>query len=326
MMDRVNLHEEFVKELFRKVPQKSELVDAISDILNIEREPASRRLSEKVQFSAREIGLLSKELGISLDSMIHDTNQQCWIPFLFKPPLGVKSMESLCDLMNNNLKQMEDIIKAPSQYKCIFNSLPMEFYISHPYLMKFMFFKWGQYCVGTEEFDNFSTWQLPKQLNGIEERLKSIVSGFTYVLYIWDNAIIWTLMEEIDYFHKMHVISDEDREHIVNDLKEMLKQLEKHLKGISKFDMYPENFDFYISNINIGIICFYLFSEEKQHFSFNNYFTFSTSKYNDTHENYTHIKNWIDSFKNVSALISGSGEIERRLFFKKQHKIISEFH
>ena len=87
-MNTANLHKEFIKELNNRIPQRSELVSKISDILHIEREPVSRRLSEKVQFSVREMGVIARELEISLDSMLYQNTPYHWIPLILESPLG----------------------------------------------------------------------------------------------------------------------------------------------------------------------------------------------------------------------------------------------
>lgn len=324
MKHRTDLHEKFVKELFKKVPQRPMLINTILDILHLERESVSRRLSEKVQFSVREVGILAQELDISLDSILNYDTQFHWMPFILESPLGYQSMETIYDIIENTIAQMNETLKNSAEYGIITNAIPLEFYVNFPYLMKFSFFKWGQYFIGTEEFNSFSTWELPHRIVRLKEPVKSLISKMSNSLYIWDHSIIWTLMGEIEYFYKMNVLTIEDVKNIKNDLKDLLNLMEKHLKGISKTDFVPQNTSFYISNINLGTTCWYLFSEKKRISFHNSSFTISTPINNST-ESHNRIKNWIDSFKNISVLISGCGELERRSFFNKQHKIIDEY-
>ena len=321
----LNLHEEFIKELRKRVPHRSELVSKISDILHIERESASRRLSEKVQFSVREMGLISRKLEISLDSMLYANTPYHWIPLILESPLDSRNLESLCVLMENTLAMMNEVVlqESPTEYGSTINALPLEYYIGYPHLRKFMFFKWGQYRIGTDDYNNFSTWELPDRIVQLNKIIKPLVNGIHHTMYIWDESLIWTLVGEINYFRKMNVISVEDMELIKKDLIDLLVRLEKHLKGTLKLDIHPQNLSFYISNINLGITCWYMFSEEQQLSSFNSHFISSAN--NNNLQGHTRLKNWINSFKNISVLISGSGELERRLFFAKQHNIIDSF-
>ena len=324
MMKTLNLHEEFVRELCRRMPQRSELISKISDTLHIEREPASRRLSEKVQFSVREMGLIAQELEISLDAILDGNSQYHWMPLRLESPLGAGSMESLCVFMENTLDMMNGLVQqSPTEYGSIIHTLPLEYYIGYPHLGKFMFFKWGQYCIGTDDYNDFSTWEFPDRIIQLQETIKSLVTGIHHTMYIWDESLIWTLVGEINYFRKMNVISIEDTKLIKNELKDLLFRLEKHLKGTLNMDMHPQNLSFYISNINLGVTSWYMFSENQKLSSFNSHFIFSANT--NSQQGHIRLRDWIHSFKKISVLISGSGELERRLFFAKQHNIIDSF-
>lgn len=322
-MNAQKLQEGFVAELHKRMPRRSKLVNVISDILHIENESASRRLSGKVPFTASELSILAEEFNISIDRIVHGDSGYQWMPLILEPPMGAKSMQSLFSIIENNLAQMDEVTQMPAEYGILFSSLPLEFYVNFDQLSKFMLFKWGYYCINSEEFNDFSRWKVPGKLVEIKERMKQIIPRFDTILYIWDSSLIWTLMGEVEYFHKMHIISSGEMEDIKNELKELLKQLELFLKGTLKSEMY-NNITLYVSSINIGITSYYLSSEEKQLSSVNSNFLFSMS--NDDPEKHKRIRNWIESFRNISTLISGSGGAERRLFFKRQDKIINEYY
>ncbi|MDL2314950.1 hypothetical protein LJC16_01685 [Bacteroidales bacterium OttesenSCG-928-C19] len=324
MMSNIRLHKEFVKALQAKIPHKSELINIISDTLCIEKEPAARRLNEKVQFSVHEMGILAKKFGISLDSLLYDDNKSYWVPLILESPLGAKSMDVLYDITDAWLNRMADIAQEPVEFGTVFNTLPIEFYMHHPYLMKFMFFKWGHYFVGTDEFNNFSQWQLPERMSNLKEKVESVLTACEHTLYIWDESLIWTFVNEINYFYKMNIINDEDLKNIKSDLKQQLMNLEKYTGGISTPEKSSKNLSFYVSNMNLGVSAHYLFSEKKKLYNFKTNFTFVSSD-NNNYGEHDEIKKWIHSFKNISVLISGSGPLERKLFFMKQHRIIDEF-
>lgn len=322
-MDKIKLHEEFIKELHKRVPQRTELVDLVSDVLRIEREPASRRLSEKVQFSVHEMGILSSKLGISLDSLLYQDQKHHWFPFILESPLGVESINILYDIIDSSIDRMIEVAEDTAEYGTIFNSLPLEYYVHHPHLMKFMLFKWGHYFVGTDEFNDFSQWSFPRRLDNLKERIESVFFNMNHAIYIWDESLIWTLVNEIDYFYKMGAINADDLNNIKQDLKDSLSNLDKYIGGTLKPFKSVKSLSFYVSNINLGVTCSYLTSEKDQLYSFKTNFTFLSSA--GLRHDCERIKQWIHSFKNISVLISGSGPLERRAFFNKQYRIIDEF-
>lgn len=322
-MNEVKLHKEFVRELQQKIPQRSELINVISDILHLEKEPVSRRLSQRVNFTVSEMGILARELNISLDALLYRESQIQWVPLILESPHSVKSIDELCDIIDSNCEEMNEISEDPCEFGTVFNSYPIEYYMHHPSLMKFMFFKWGHYFVGTEEFDDFAKWKLPNRLENLKDRLDNIFDRLDKVLYIWDETLIWTLVNEIDFFYRMEILNSEDLLQIKKDLKESLVNLEKYISGLFNPEKASRNVSFYVSNMNLGVTGTYMFSEKNHLYSFKTNFTFLSSDRN--YNNFYEIRKWINSFKNISVLISDSGPLERKSFFVKQHKIIDDF-
>lgn len=323
-MEKINLHENFIKSLQEKIPDKKELVDFISDTLRIEKEPASRRLNGKVLFSVHEMGILADKLGIVIDSLLHPDKKFQWMPFQLESPMSADTVEDMGDILGHILECMEEVVQKKVTLGSIFYMLPLELYVDYPHLMRFMLFKRGHYFVRTEEFNNFSNWELPEKFTNLKKRISKIKAKVENALYIWDESLIWKLVAEINYLHKLQVISAEDKNLIRDDLREMLHHLERCLRG--KFragSAQNRQMDFYISHVNIGINSLYAFSDQKQMSFVQTSFSYSHTE--ESYENCLRIKDWVDSFKKISVLISGSGSLERRLFFKKQHQIIDLF-
>lgn len=321
-MNRINLHEEFVKTLLEKNYRKSELTNIISDILRIERESAARRLSGKVQFSVQEIGLLAKEFGISLDALVHKSDNQQWFPLLLQSPVMLKSMDIICDVIDQNLIRTQEISQESAEYGSVHNSIPVEFFIYHPILTKFMFFKWGYYFVKTKEFDNFTEWKLPSRLLNLVERYENSVMNIDETLLIWDESLIASLVKEISNFHKMRIITTEEKNAIKEELKQLLTTLEQYIKGNFQTKMPIAYNKFYVSSVNIGVTSCYCISETKHAALFQTNFIYSSIEKN--RETCLQIKDWIYSLRDISLLLSQSAHVERRLFFNAQHHIVDK--
>ena len=91
-------------------------------------------------------------------------------------------------------------------------------------MIKLMFFKWGYYFVQSDEYNNYSQWKLPPRLSAIGEKYHHVYN-FQHVFYIWDSSLIWALSKEISNFYKTHIISEQEKEDIKNELKLILSQL-----------------------------------------------------------------------------------------------------
>lgn len=322
-MKKIDLHEEFVRALCSKVPKKSDLVNLVSDILSIEKEPASRRLNGRVLFTVREMGILASAFHISLDELLHKEKEYFSIPLYLNSPMKIRSMDSLCDRLDYTLDALRKVLQKPAELGSVYNVLPVEFFVFYPTIMKFMFFKWGHYFIGTEEFDNFSRWKLPGRLSNLKERYQQL-GNIKTLYYIWDGSLIRSLIGEIRNFYKMHVIKTGEIEVLKNELKDLLLKLEDYLKGIPVSGTFQEieNFQFYISNLNLGFSCTYGVSGSDFIAHYESFF--ASAKLDHTYQHVEKLIDWVKSLRSISLLISDSARIERRLFFEEQHRIVDE--
>lgn len=318
-MKSPNLHDEFLNALHYKIPRKSDLTNTVSDILHIEKDSAYRRLSGKVNFSIREVGAISERLDISLDNLMDSAGNYMWFPLALENPM-LSSIDLLFYKTDETLRQISEITTKPAVSGNIYNSIPLEFYISSPVLTKFMFFKWGHYFVGTKEYNDFSRWELPPQLSDLQKKVWE-AARFDSIYYIWDDAIIWAHLNEVAYLYKMRIITAAEKNQIREAVGEMLRRLEDMLNGNYDPAFCPNpHMDFYVSSRSTGFTFNYYTSESQSLCFFQT--NFSHCIIEGGHESFNKLKTWIDSFKAVSTLLSKSGRVERRIFFDTQHKLV----
>jgi len=320
-----DLHDTFIRALQDRVPKKTDLADTIACILRIEKESAYRRLTGKVNFSLREAGIIAKELGLSIDELLQQDGERTWMPIEFRHPLMVNSMDELLDAIDAQMDLFADVVRngeSPTAMGCIYSTLPLEFYLYSPVLAKFMFFRWGYYFLKTDEFADYSSWQLPDRVSNILPRLKELFvldSNF----YIWDEAIIWTLAKEVVNMHRMNIITDQEKHEIKLCLKDMLDKLEQTLNTnyMPTVGVAAEA-EFYVCPTHLGFTCHYLESAHRCRITFQTNFTFSVvDSYYDAASS-QRLKSWVDSFRKISTRLSRGGRTERRLFFADQHDIL----
>lgn len=316
-MQGKDLPEKFVGYLHSNYPQKKELVSLLADILKIEKESVSRRLNDKVQFTAREIGIIAEKLDISLDQLLKRKSDSTLMSLDLIMPLSFDSIEKLVNEIGLNTNRVKELSYESLRLGYIFSSLPIEFYSPYEHLCKFMYFKWAYRYTKESLSLRYKNWQIPPEINFYHEELIDCRNNLESIFYIWDNPVIWNLVQEIDLFHKMRVISSDDVLLITKDLHSLLDNIEMGIRGIINEE---KSFDLYISSINIGVSCVCYYSKDCSLIEYNEPFAWSVILGNT--ETFNKIYNWINSMKNVSTLISGSGAIDRRIFFDEQHKIV----
>jgi len=319
-MSNLDLQKEFIECLLNTIPQKQELTYRIADILKIEKESAYRRLTGRVSFSLREMGMICQTLSISIDRLLTRNLSYVLLPLYLNSPSQYESMDYLANMVDSVMQRLEIITQAETDVHHIMNVLPAEFYIYSPAILKFMFFKWGHYFVGTSEFSNFSSWEIPEGLRNFSERLIAL-GHIERSIHICDHSIIWNLVIEIEHFYKMRSITNEDKNLLVNEIKELLNNWELALcRKLEIQKPFSNEGSFYLSTVNLGFSAVHWISDRGQSMLLQT--NFSSAHLDDTVETLDRVRKWMKYLCSVSTMISDSGHVERRAFFKRQLNIV----
>jgi len=320
VMKKPDLHERFTQVLEELYPRKTELALSVADLLKIEKESAYRRLRGNVQFSVREMGLVAQHFGISLDGLLQKDDTGNLTRLKMKTPRTADSMERIVEELDRYLGSLTLIGNQPYiEAGSIINSLPPEFYIPFPLLTKFLYFKWRYYHVDSDVLKDYAKWELPDALSKCHANIMAAFDSFDKVFYIWDSSTVWDLVNDINYFTGVHIISREDADALKKEIHRVLDYLERlALTGMS--DNKRTKVNIYISNVNIGASYFCQWSEKLKVSYFTTFFMQSSVSENSaTCEDVCY---WINAMKRISTLITKSGERERLLFFEKQHLLV----
>ncbi len=310
-----NLISSFNEALNKRFACKKEMAYTIAEILDIEVESAYRRVSGKVNFTVKEIGILSGEMNLSLDSMLFGNTAKTPIVFRMASQGENLDMDTLCETMEESVGYHDQLKSETSRIGQIFDSLPVETFCKFPTVMKFMYFKWGHYNTGSQEFDKFETWEIPERLLKVTKRLRDRVLDHNSLLYIWDNTLLWNLVNEINHFIEIGSLTPGEAALIKNELTSMLEHLKRILKDEQSNNCEIE---FYVTNFNISVSGFYVLSDNVYIAGIRS--AFLQSYIHHDYETGYKLHQWIESMKKFSSLISGSGEKQRAIFFKEQYE------
>ena len=136
--------------------------------------------------------------------------------------------------------------------------------------------------------------------------------------FIWDSNIFSHIVNDLEYFSSIQLISDKARQEIKEELLLLLDELENFARK-GKFESDNE-VNIYISNINFEATYSYVESSNV-HLSMIRVYAINSITTQDI-EMCKSLKEWIQSLKKFSTLISVSGEMQRIQFFQKQREII----
>ena len=286
-----NPNANLIEAMKEKLPLKGQLADMLMDTLYIGKEAVYRRLRGEVPFTLQESALISRKLGISLDKIIglsFKSNAMFNINIVdYDDPFEsyYNILEKYVSLINTMPDDPNSVMGTSA------NIIPQTLYLKHELLAKFRLFKWmyqNKYidCKSFEELD------IPPKLVNIQN--------------------------DIQYFASIHLISDETKEEIKKELFLLADELEE--LAINGKTADGNRVRIYVSNINFEATYSYVDTNNLQ-LSLIRIYSINSITTMDN-EIFCTLKEWIQSLKKFSTLISESGEMQRIQFFKQQREII----
>jgi len=311
-------YDRFLLILHKKYGKKSQLVEELMDLLYIEREAVYRRLRNEVVFSALEVGKIAEKWDISLDDIMEINPKEV----LFKSKLfdyTDTSLDNLRSVMTTS--EMLRCVKqhSDSEYVAVSNKLPHMLTAGFMNLYKFCLLKQA-YQYANENinifWDNLLKEDTAKSSLEFYDTLKNISNTH----FVWDSMIFDYIVRDVQYFHSIYLLNNEQKGLIKKDLYGMLN----YMLEVSSRGYWPETGNevtIYISHISIDTNYHYFshFGEVKlccvDTFGKNEIYT----RNNIMAENF---KDWLHTMKKLSVRISQIDEKSRIKFFTKQQQII----
>lgn len=320
MMITETINNALIDALREKLPEGENLAGQLMDTLYIGKEAVYRRLRGEVPFTLAEAAMVSRKMGVSLDKLLGNAFHGNAL-FDLNLVHHHEPIETYYSIVNHYVEMFRGIRDAPAtEMGTSSNIVPQTFYLKYDALAKFRFFKWMYQHEDIDFTQCFEEMDLPAKLL---ERQKEFVAGSQHIkstCHIWDKMMFQHLVNDIKYFSDIHLISDENVQRLKAEILELLDELES-IATKGKFPTGNE-VQIFISNINFEATYSYVQSKALQVAMIRVYSINSITSQDP--EVFCSLKDWIQSLKKFSTLISESGEMQRILFFKRQREIVSE--
>ena len=302
----------------KSIPEEANLTIYLSDLLNISRESAYRRIRGEINFTFEEVAALSQDLGFSLDNVVgikRDENALFNIHMLQNADyldIYANKMLEYGRLFRENSEKME------TKARISINTMPYFFHIHHENLSRFRIYKWLYQNQKITSKEKFSSFVLPDKVLNAHQVFFKDVQTVKNVTIIMDNNVFWSVAREIDYFYKRGLLSDEDLATLQTELHSIANWLEQ----VATDGLCPNGskIDLYLSSVDQEATYLHFEYGNKQ---FSQVRIFSISAIDSFNERLCKIqKEWIESLKRYSTLISESGEMQRFEYLRQQREYI----
>ncbi|MDH6308560.1 hypothetical protein M2451_000871 [Dysgonomonas sp. PFB1-18] len=302
-----------INTITQLIPSNIKPVDYLSEVLDIGKESAYRRLRGKMSFSFEELFILSQKLDFSLDKLRKD-NEKGIYPNVYYDPEGafIERLKRYKDRLDMDSQENTDTMMIAINY------LPVEFTARYSSLFKFFYYTWLHRRHTDLSKLYYADVYISSELETLRTAIGSETSVSKDIVFILDPNVFLSPLREVHYFHGLNLISDAEASLIKIDFNHMIDYIEKIARtGQSDSGI---KYNFYISSFNIDVNSSYNILNGRVisffDFQFFSQITLTTPRMCGAH------KEWLESLKRYSTLITESNEAAQAEYFERQRKYI----
>lgn len=311
-----DIRKKIIKKITALIPPHIKAVDYLSDILEISKESAYRRMRGEMSFAFDEIIKLSKELGFSIDELTGlDQGHRVAVDFTVETNPKQAFFIKLSKYKEDIDARLRD---RESHSMMALNYLPSAFTVHFRHLFKFAYYTWLQRKRKAGAKLYYSDITISPELESLRKQLDIDGRNIRHNTFILDHNVFLSPIKEIHYFYKMRFVTSNELIELKEDFHNMLDFVEKMVRT-GESNPGTEYF-FYLSDFNIDSNSSYNVWSDKVTSSFNfNFFNrivISNPEICEIH------KEWLDSLKKYSTLITQSNEIVQAAYFEKQRRYV----
>lgn len=318
MKDNNKLHERLVEAIKKSMSNGDTLVNELTDVLYIGKEAVYRRLRGEVAFTFEEIATLSRKYGFSLDSIVGvDSYTQAVFDLrMFDPEFQI---DDYCAKTNTYIDNLRKINRSSSSIaRFALNSLPLPMLLTYNKLTKLRLYRWMYQSKKSLLYYPFSEFQIPDKILDLHKVYIKEMSLVQKTLMVLDHNVFTSFLKEIAYFFKLSYLTKDDVEEIKAELLRFIDDLEEG--SISGTYNGFKDVQIYISEIDLDSTYIHYECNEFEMALFRLYSMNTIESYNE--EVCRIHKDWIESFKRYSTLITQSGERQRHVYISNQKEAV----
>jgi len=317
-MEKGGWYDSFLEDLLARYPKKTQLVQELMNLLCIEQEAAYRRLRKDVVFHASEIAKIASEWNISLDKIMNIASGNVYFQMELVDYLNPSNQnEYLFQSIIEDILYTRDFPETEFMETC--NKLPRSLFAGYSHLNQFYLFRGFPNTITNEDVVPFSQIIISEKSRRLTENFCQAIKQVPNTNFILDSKLFDNLVRDVQCFHSVRLITDEEKEFIRKDLYALLD----YMSEVANIGYYPETknkVSFYISQLSVDTNYSYIITDKA-----NVCFVRAFDKY-EIHtcnsEMMTRFKILMKFRKRVSVQISEADAKSRIEYFERQRQIV----
>jgi len=301
-------------KILESIPENIKPIEFLTELLNIGKESAYRRMRSEIPFTFEEITKLSFELDFSVDEII-GKNKEERIFLDLQVNSNANHEESFFAMLQEYYRYVELIASAQEKEVLVaLNRLSLSFLMGFDNLFKLFFYNWKHQTYNISLNDPFSETVIPPEINAIRHQFKAVKPNLYNIHYIIDRDIFQNIAREIQYYYNRKLITDDE----ISVLREELIQVLKNMETIMQTgcNEYGAASSYYLSLLDIET------NTNCATFDGNIaslYWMLPVNSICVVNQEICNMqKRWIESIKKYSILVTLSNEILQAEFINKQ--------
>lgn len=309
-----NIQEQLINKIKAVLPINENLVQSISDVLNLSVDSAYRRIRGEKLFNIEEVAILCKTFKIKFDEEVEIFSNKATFDFTLLEHNKANFKNWLANILSN-LKAISSRPENTILYSA--DDVPIWHHFNDEILINFKLFYWLKTILGDVDFINKNY-----EPTLIDPALVQMAKDISYYYNQTTSVEIWTedsfnsTIKQVEYFWESGFFKDKkDALAICDSIKNEMDLLVKMCVNSSKLLSGKENFTMYQSEVMVGnnSIVANIGNTKISYVSYNTFNMMTTTNSLFVNE----AEEWLKNLIKKSIQISGVGEKQRNQYFKK---------
>lgn len=311
-----------LRALDRKYPSGASKNNILRKVLGLDKMGAYRRLNGMVQFKVNEVATLCAALELPVENILNVPRGRTLSMNMLMANYADYAYEDQ-ELLSKAEEMLDRASRSEnSRFVVSTNMIPHSLINTYDYLLRLSLCKWVYFNNETGINIPFANVQLPENLYSSKLGIEKSQQRMKSTIIIWDRKVIESTLEDIRYFYRINVLTQEE----VDRIKEELHNYIDYMDRLASSGCYPatgNQVHFYISSVSLD--CNYGFIDsDSVKASIIQAFILHQG-WSEDPESFGYVRSWMNTLIRSSTLVSTSGELARVEFFNAQRKLIDTF-
>jgi len=229
-----NYNQTILENIEKKLAPEIRPVHYLMNTLNLGKEPAYRRIRNKVPFTFEEVAIIAKNMGLSVDSILQQNTQKNIASFSLNINPEWSKERVFEEMLINGITELKMLYNAKQlKIEIVLNRLPWHFF-SFPTIFKFQYCRFLHLYDGIPIRVKFSDITVPERIAELHKQTAFYCKHLSNLTCIVEENILNSFLEELNYFYQRKFLSADDLKAIQAELLDFLNSMaEVNQKGVN---------------------------------------------------------------------------------------------